>query len=79
MDFHLMCTKSSNDLTAGDKDLLEKARAVTDKAYAPYSHFHVGAVANWLTRTVSGTNRRMLLFLRVSAQKGLVAIFCFLC
>jgi len=50
--------ESSDELNADDKALLEKARAVTEKAYAPYSHFHVGAVAKLANgETVSGTNQ----------------------
>ncbi|MDR3133334.1 MAG: cytidine deaminase [Prevotellaceae bacterium] len=31
------------ELTGEDAALLEKAAAATDRSYAPYSHFHVGA------------------------------------
>ena len=36
---------SSKDLLKEDALLLEKARQSTKNAYAPYSHFHVGAAA----------------------------------
>jgi cytidine deaminase len=36
---------SINELNEQDKALLEQARKATENAYAPYSHFHVGAVA----------------------------------
>jgi cytidine deaminase len=49
---------SSDELNAADKALLEAARAVTAKAYAPYSNFLVGAVAKLNNgETVSGTNQ----------------------
>ena len=41
---------SIDELEKADAQLLKKAIEVTSKAYAPYSHFHVGAVA----RTTSG-------------------------
>jgi cytidine deaminase len=45
-------------LQPADAALLTQARAVTANAYAPYSHFLVGAVAALLTgETVSGTNQ----------------------
>jgi cytidine deaminase len=37
--------ESSDELSSEDKSLLDKARVITQKAYAPYSEFHVGAVA----------------------------------
>ena len=36
---------SIDELNEEDKSLLQMARDITQKAYAPYSHFHVGAVA----------------------------------
>lgn len=36
---------SAAELPEDDRKLLEEARQITTKAYAPYSHFHVGAVA----------------------------------
>jgi cytidine deaminase len=36
---------SDAELETGDRQLLDKARAATAHAYAPYSHFRVGAAA----------------------------------
>jgi cytidine deaminase len=47
-----------DELSRADAVLLRQAREVTDKAYAPYSHFLVGAVAQLANgQTVSGTNQ----------------------
>lgn len=49
---------SINDLPAQDADLLKAAREATKRAYAPYSHFHVGAVARLENgQTVVGSNQ----------------------
>jgi cytidine deaminase len=49
---------SSEELNDADKQLLLDAREVTAKAYAPYSHFFVGAVAALNNgEMVSGTNQ----------------------
>jgi cytidine deaminase len=48
----------SEELPEADKNLLDAARAVTSNAYAPYSHFNVGAVALLANgKIVSGTNQ----------------------
>jgi cytidine deaminase len=48
----------SDALAAADAALLQQAREVTERAYAPYSHFHVGAVALLANgQTVIGTNQ----------------------
>jgi cytidine deaminase len=50
--------EQSSQLNKSDATLLEAARAVTAKAYAPYSKFLVGAVAKLHNgETVSGTNQ----------------------
>jgi cytidine deaminase len=47
-----------SDLPADDADLLVQARKATALAYAPYSHFHVGAVARMSNgELISGTNQ----------------------
>lgn len=49
---------SSNELTAPDAALLIKARAATANAYAPYSHFNVGAAALLVNgEIITGTNQ----------------------
>ena len=49
---------SSDSLTQEDRDLLEKAKQATHLAYAPYSDFHVGAVAKLTNgETVVGSNQ----------------------
>ncbi len=49
---------SAEDLSLPDRELLEAAREVTKKAYAPYSKFMVGAVAILENgEKVSGTNQ----------------------
>ena len=48
----------SAELNPSDAALLQKAREVTKLAYAPYSHFHVGAAALLANGEVlSGTNQ----------------------
>ncbi|MBK7560656.1 MAG: cytidine deaminase [Chitinophagaceae bacterium] len=47
-----------NELNAQDAWLLNEARSVTENAYAPYSNFHVGAVAILANgEIVAGTNQ----------------------
>ena len=49
---------SLDDLLPQDAHLLNAARDVTDKAYAPYSNFLVGAVATLNNgEVISGTNQ----------------------
>ncbi|HWK05307.1 MAG TPA: cytidine deaminase [Puia sp.] len=49
---------SVEELNKEDAQLLNEARAVTRNAYAPYSHFKVGAVAKLANgQIVSGTNQ----------------------
>jgi cytidine deaminase len=49
---------SISELTEKDAWLLNEARAVTEQAYAPYSNFHVGAVAILENgEVVAGTNQ----------------------
>ena len=49
---------SSDELSKDDQNLLEQARKATSQAYAPYSNFHVSAVAKMKTgEIVKGTNQ----------------------
>lgn len=50
--------ESAESLQAADRALLESAREITEKAYAPYSNFHVGAVALLANdEIINGTNQ----------------------
>lgn len=47
-----------SELTEADAWLLKEAREVTEQAYAPYSNFHVGAVAMLENgEVIAGTNQ----------------------
>ena len=49
---------SIDELTKEDAWLLDQAREITQHAYAPYSKFHVGAVAKLVNgEVVTGTNQ----------------------
>jgi len=49
---------SAQELPAADTDLLNRARAVTKDAYAPYSRFRVGAAARLVNgEVITGTNQ----------------------
>lgn len=50
--------ESAESLQAEDRALLESAREITEKAYAPYSNFQVGAVALLANNEmIKGTNQ----------------------
>ncbi len=49
---------SVSELPAGDRLLLEKAAEATEKAYAPYSHFRVGAAIRLQNGTVLQGNNQ---------------------
>lgn len=54
---------SARELSAEDADLLKKAQEVTANAYAPYSHFRVGAAARLVNgEIVTGTNQENAAF-----------------
>lgn len=56
--FQYQVLENASALSTEDAQLLLKARAVTAKAYAPYSQFQVGAVALLNNgETVEGTNQ----------------------
>lgn len=58
INFSTEVYSSSDELTLTDAALLNAARAVTAQAYAPYSNFLVGAVAQLANgKTISGTNQ----------------------
>ncbi|WP_439505914.1 cytidine deaminase [Sediminibacterium sp.] len=56
--FQYQVLENESALSLEDAQLLLKARAATAKAYAPYSKFHVGAVALLNNgETIEGTNQ----------------------
>ena len=67
--------ENAEHLSAADKSLLEEARTVTSKAYAPYSNFLVGAVAQLSDgHVVSGTNQENASFpVGICAERTLLA------
>ncbi len=49
---------SYDELSEQDRQLIDAAKAATERSYAPYSHFHVGAAALLADGTmVTGTNQ----------------------
>lgn len=58
LEFTFEVYKDATELTEEDAKLLNRARKVLEKAYAPYSKFHVGAVALLTNgQEVQGTNQ----------------------
>lgn len=58
IEFTYEVYESSNELSEKDAWLLNEARVITEQAYAPYSKFHVGAVAMLENgEVVAGTNQ----------------------
>ena len=54
---------SVGELSAEDRALVEAAVAATERAYAPYSHFHVGAAARLASgRILTGSNSESEVF-----------------
>ncbi len=68
--------ESSDELTAEDSSLLEEARNVTSKAYAPYSKFHVGAAALFENgKIISGTNQENASYpVGICAERTLLSV-----
>ena len=66
---------SIDDLNEEDASLLNEAREVTQHAYAPYSHFHVGAVAKMANgEIVTGSNQENASFpVGLCAERVLLA------
>lgn len=56
--FQYQVLENASALSSEDAQLLQKARAATSKAYAPYSQFQVGAVAMLNNgETIEGSNQ----------------------
>lgn len=66
---------SAKDLNEEDRSLVEQARLVTAKAYAPYSNFWVGAVALMDNgKRVEGTNQENASFpVGICAERTLLS------
>ena len=66
---------SENELAGEDRELLEEARKITSKAYAPYSQFNVGAVAKLANGSiVKGTNQENASYpVGMCAERALLA------
>ncbi len=57
-EFSFDVYESIDELSKEDQELLKHARSVTENAYAPYSHFYVGAAARLTNgKIVSGSNQ----------------------
>lgn len=57
-EFQYQVFDDIEDLDEKDALLLSTARSVTEKAYAPYSHFHVGSAARLTNgKMITGTNQ----------------------
>jgi cytidine deaminase len=66
---------SIEELSEGDAWLLQEAREVTEQAYAPYSHFQVGAIAKMANgEIVAGSNQENASFpVGLCAERVLLA------
>jgi len=64
-----------DELKENDRDLLITARDATEKSYAPYSNFHVGAAAKMANgEIVSGSNQENASFpVGICAERVLLA------
>ena len=52
-----------HELSPADRALIEEAVKATERAYAPYSHFHVGAAARLKSgRVLTGSNSESEVF-----------------
>lgn len=68
--------ESAEDMQHEDAELVKAARKITANAYAPYSNFHVGAVASLQNgATVSGTNQENASYpVTICAERVLLAV-----
>ncbi len=74
-EFSYKTYDSIEELPEEQQLLLSKARVITEHAYAPYSHFHVGAIAKLANgEIVSGTNQENASFpVGLCAERVLLA------
>lgn len=74
-EFSYKIYDSIEELPEEQQLLLSKAREITEHAYAPYSHFHVGAIAKLVNgEIVAGTNQENVSFpIGLCAERVLLA------
>jgi cytidine deaminase len=74
-EFNYTVYDDISEMNEADATLLSKARAITSQAYAPYSHFFVGAVAITIDGdTINGTNQENASFpVGICAERSLLA------
>lgn len=74
-NFSFEAYPSSEELSKQDAALLQKARAITANAYAPYSHFNVGAAALLANGEIlTGTNQENASFpVGICAERTLLS------
>jgi cytidine deaminase len=67
---------SDRELSEADAELLRLAREVTERAYAPYSHFRVGAAARLASGgIITGTNQENASFpAGICAERTLLSV-----
>jgi cytidine deaminase len=68
--------ETTDSLSSLDADLIKDARKATEVAYAPYSHFHVGATALLKNgKKLSGTNQENASFpVGICAERVLLSM-----
>lgn len=66
---------SASELNKADADLLQRARQITEQAYAPYSNFKVGAAASLQNGEIlTGTNQENASYpVGICAERTLLA------
>ena len=76
INFEVAVYPSADELNEADKTLLLEARKATGAAYAPYSNFFVGAVAQMANgERVSGTNQENASYpVGICAERVLISV-----
>ena len=76
INFEVAVYTSADELNEADKTLLLEARNATEAAYAPYSNFFVGAVAQMANgERVSGTNQENASYpVGICAERVLISV-----
>ena len=74
-EFQYQVYDDISELSEKDTILLKEARSITSEAYAPYSNFHVGAIAMLANgKTITGTNQENASFpVGICAERSLLA------